>query len=125
MAMTAWSAKVCRRAISSSVNAGFAAGYQDGPHRVGVAQYRDNNPASVAMKTCRDARPLRHAGIDFVVDDIERCAVAYRLRVDTLGLKGLRVMRPDTGLRSLVGGFEGDEFRLISSDASEENQYPP
>src|SRR5215467_3161085 len=71
------------------------------------------------MKTCSDTRCLRHAGIDFVVGDVERRSVAYRLRGDAPGLKGQRKLRPNTGLTRFVGPFGGDDLDLISNDARE------
>src|SRR5262249_5156507 len=97
----------------------LAAGYQDGPDRVGVTQDRDDGPASIAMETCSETRPLRHAGIDFVADGCERPPVPYRLRGEARGLKGLGKQRPNTGLTRFVRGFEGGEFDLISNDGGE------
>src|SRR5262249_9145699 len=85
----------------------------------------DGQAASVVVKTRDDPRPLRYAGIDLIVGDIERCTVAYRLRGDTVRLKGLWVTRSHTGFRSLVGGFDRDEFALISNDASDISNVGP
>ena len=114
--MTAWSAKVWRSAISSSVNPpGVAAGHRDrpdAPRRDGAAAPPALAP--VATSTGVGALGIGQSGIGLGVGDIERRAIANGLGVPSPRIGATVGRPPSDGVAGVVGARERGELDLIA-----------